>query len=151
MGEILKDPLLDAVLDAFKISVSHMTGVTITGDMTDWAKVFNSVLTDFARPLGVNEYAQCAFGSLVSLRDWRIRGHANNTNENGLFSLRYLNEFGTWANIKTGIPGRMVNTWTAWENFSSVVEATAIRITCTTYDVDSDCIAELQVRGIKGE
>jgi len=148
----LRDAVILEVIDAFKISVTHMTGVTASGDFTNNpANVFDGNVYNDGNPTVVDQYAQLAFGALVTLRDFRMYGASLNTTDAGRWKISYQDILGAWVDLETGIPSTVGDAWSSWTEFSSQPEAKAIRITCTTYVVSSKRIGELQIRGVKGE
>ncbi|GAI17890.1 unnamed protein product [marine sediment metagenome] len=140
------------IMDNLKFCITQMTGTTRGGTFTTTPeKCFDKDLVINNTPNAVDQYAECLFGSICKLIDFRVYFSSGNTNTNGRWKIEYRDLVGVWHDLKTGIPSGILDAWSSWEIFASNPETDGIRFTCTTYDANSSRIKEIQIRGVKCE
>ena len=116
------------------------------GTFVAYPEKVNDNATDIAaRGNNIGQYAEIAFGDLVTIKRWRQFGDANN-NGDGVWKIEYWNVVtDAWVDWVTGIATRATQTWSGFSTESEVI-TTKIRLTITTVDSQGQSrIRELEV------
>jgi len=130
-------------LNAMEASTPEAGDFAVTG-----AKVINGLRDDEGRAEANGQYCGVEFGKICRVYGYRLRGYAGNNNTLSRYSLSYLDEYGAWNDIVTGIEGIDTDTWGVYVEFSAPIITKHMRITLTTYDAGCRYIREVELSGI---
>ncbi len=131
---------------------AHILGATLadfqanpaTGDFSYPQYLNDGSLSTITDPTSVGQYCEVDFGKLVKISRFRHYGYFNSTTD-GRFKLEYKDSLGVYHDWVTGIIPVLGKYWSGFDSSGGEVICQGVKLTCTTYNVNSKYFTEMEV------